>query len=361
MDETSVRMYQTGRIGLVAGAPWKTLRGPRPIAQAVTKGQQRAALTHVALLCDNASVQGVLPQLLLAGSGSMTQAQAEAVRRALRGPLELHVLKKGWVNTDVMCYLAGRIRASLPPADAGRHIILTMDVYKAHLSKQALQEFGRARIAVHFVPAKATWIMQPCDTHLFASYKRCLAKVCQENMLRGSNSTCSWEALAHGISVVVNEFMPQRDWAHAFAHTGLVGHQEQVSDRLSAKLGGVLPHGGPSAMPSLTSLLELFPQRVTVDVEDLFACFLPGKRKGGGHRAQGGRCHEEERSTEHGVWTGRLRSSSRLKLDPAPAPDPDSCPPPPLPPPAVAPSAAPQPPTLPVGRRISRLPRRWLK
>lgn len=130
-------MYQSGRIGLVAGKPWKTLRGPRPVARAVTKGQQRAALTHMALLCDDAAVQAVLPQILLAGRGSMTRAQAQAVRGAVRGPLELHVLSKGWANTAVMCHLAGRLRESLPPADAARHVILTMDVYKAHLSKDA--------------------------------------------------------------------------------------------------------------------------------------------------------------------------------------------------------------------------------
>ena len=61
------------------------------------------------------------------------------------------------------------------------------------------------------------------------------------------------------------------------------------------------------------SSLELFPQRVTVDVEDLFAYFLPFRTRRGGGGTQHARCDEQERSAERGVWTGRLRSSSRLK------------------------------------------------
>ena len=362
MDETSVCMYQSGGVGLVSRRARRLLRSARPLAQNISRGQLRACLTHAALLCDDRTVQHHLPQMFIAGKSSMTQQQADAVRRAITPPLELLLLDKGWMNTTVMCLLAKRIRESLPPAAARRFVILTMDAHRSHYSPVVLRELAAQRIAVHFVPAKATWIMQPCDTHLFAQYKAKLAHQCQQDIVRGLGVTCSWDTLARGINWVVHNTMAGRDWWHAFAHTGLVGHQEHVSDRLREKLQGTIPREVGSELPSLQALLEMFPRNSAISIGDLFAFFTcaaasTASQEPAQHTAAstGPRDHAES----GGVWFGRLRSSSRLTGG-SPAPSTAaSCAMPRSPPREPLPPAAPAP-VLPRASRISRLPRRWL-
>ena len=92
------------------------------------------------------------------------------VEREVRASLPPHVLllrlKKAWMNADVMCWLAAKLRESLVEWMETHTIIFMVDAYKAHFTPRVLKAFARQHIMFHLIPAKTTWIMQPCDTHL---------------------------------------------------------------------------------------------------------------------------------------------------------------------------------------------------
>ena len=113
MDETSIRLYQDAGKGLLVARACRQRHTPRGLVQKVTRSKLRAALTHAALLCDDPEAQRALPQLLIAGEASMTAAQEDTVRSVLPRHVVLLRMKKGWMNADVMCWLAEHIHASL--------------------------------------------------------------------------------------------------------------------------------------------------------------------------------------------------------------------------------------------------------
>ena len=63
---------------------------------------------------------------------------------------------------------------------AGRQVIFSSDVYRAHVTKQVWQAMTRWSYLYFLIPAKITWAMQPCDTHdVLAVLKRHLVEAMQ--------------------------------------------------------------------------------------------------------------------------------------------------------------------------------------
>ena len=82
MDETSVKLYQDAGKGMLVARARRLRRTPKSLVQNVSRRQLRAALTHAAFICDDPTVQPLLPQVLIAGEASMTAAQAAELETA---------------------------------------------------------------------------------------------------------------------------------------------------------------------------------------------------------------------------------------------------------------------------------------
>ena len=203
----------------------------------------------------------------------MTAEQEDTVRSVLPRHAVLLRMKKGWMNADVMCWLAEHIHASLRAWRDTHVIIFMVDAYKAHFSPRVLRAFAARRIMIHFIPAKTTWIMQPVDTHLFSQYKVHLARICQQKMLSRVESPLSWRTLSEALAGTIEHAMLGRPWANAFAQLGIVGHQNTVSARVWQKLGLDEPLLAGNSLPSLEQLALVFPRNSTFAVGDLFAYF----------------------------------------------------------------------------------------
>ena len=258
----------------------------------------------------------------------------------MRATLPRHTVllrqKKGWMNADVMCWLAHAVQASLLAWRATHDIIFTSDAYKAHFTPRVLRAFAARRIMFHLIPAKATWIMQPADTHLFAMYKAHMAKVCQQKMLSRSEQSLCWQSLVEGVVDTIEQIIHGRHWAPAFAHVGLVGNQDSVSARVCHKLGIVEPMKPGVALPSLDQLTSIFPRNSSVQVGDLFAYFTTRPVS----RPPRPPIGESPSVVVHAVsganpWYGRLRSSSALGRAEQEVEDPPPLPPPPCRPPST--------------------------
>ena len=119
--------------GLLVARACRQRHTPRGLVQNVSRGKQRAAMTHAALLCDDPAAQRALPQLLIAGEASMTAAQEREVRAILPAHTMLIRQKKGWINTDIMCWLAQQVQVSLRAWQDTHTIIFMVGAYRSHL------------------------------------------------------------------------------------------------------------------------------------------------------------------------------------------------------------------------------------
>ena len=104
LDETCVCLIHTGAKGTVMRCWPGSSAQVEAIARA-SRHQLRSSFTHVAMICDDASVQPLLPQLLVANEATMSRADAAFLRTAVPGNVYLVRQKKAWMTTDLMVWL----------------------------------------------------------------------------------------------------------------------------------------------------------------------------------------------------------------------------------------------------------------
>ena len=358
MDETNVRLYQEGGAGNLSLRAYRLKRHPRALSRNVPRGATRATMTHVATICNDEVVQRLLPQLLLISKRQLSEAEADRLRALLPANVQLLRVAKAWVNTDVMMLWVRELQRRVSHLQRTHRVILFMDVWRAHLQKHVLRTCGKYGFWPCFIPAKLTWALQPCDTHLFAQYKDKLALECQRRLVGSANGQRTWAVVIESLREVVREVMENKSWAKAFEDNGLTPGQLHVSDRVRMKLGWdagipVVGHG----LPELHHLSSVMPGNTIIPVEELFHGLLLRERG------------EPTASTPHqpdadappaltNPWHGRTRSTSAQALQPptvVPGPRPCHHP-------AAAPLPQSQPPRLPPflpdAKRMSRQPSR---
>ena len=378
VDETSVRLVPEEGKGHVSNRAYRLLCSGMPLGRNASLAAQRSAITHVAAICDQPEIQNRLPQVVLVGENQFTEGRANRLRSEAPAGVHLWRQKKAWVTTEVMVQyilLLGRLLQNLQTT---HRFIIYLDSLRAHVSPRVLRAASRANLWICVIPAKMTWALQPCDTHLFASYKRLLGEEYQRRSGLTAAGDITWELLLESLWHVVHTLLQGKDWSAAFDSVGMRGQQRALSERTRRKLQ--YPLEAPqvqASLPPLSDFEQIWPKGVRIPVHELF---LPVERFLRGllqeplveREAQASQATVEE--IHFNPWIGRTRSTSArvassstvvVRPEPCPAPKAMGLQEPPQPP-TTAPShqttqtetarsAMPPPPLLhrqPVGRRL---------
>ena len=120
---------------------------------------------------------------------------------------------------------------------AGRQVILSSDVFRAHTTKEVWRVMARLNFFYFLIPARMTWVVQPCDTHVFAQLKRHLQEGRQTAAVRAEKGGVSVATLINLVGVLVQTVLRGQSWGRAFDDLGLVGNQSAVSCTVLGKLG----------------------------------------------------------------------------------------------------------------------------
>ena len=190
LDETSVRFFYEPRLGL------RRPRGQVPrtgFARKATRGQLRKAFSHVAILCDDTSVQPYLPQVLLANERTVS---AELHRRWASLPgcnAKLWRGKSAWINDKVFAKIIRELGKVLRVRAGGRQAILLLDAHKCHFCRHTLAACRDYDIWPVIIPARMTGLLQPLDTHVFSRFKMFLRTRLHQIMLTGANEDLTSE------------------------------------------------------------------------------------------------------------------------------------------------------------------------
>lgn len=315
MDETSIRLYQDAGPGLMTAAARKLQRSPRSLTRQVPRGVTRAMLTLATFVTDDPLAQAQLPQVLIVSSKLTSAAEVEA----WRGMLPPHVVvwreARCWMTTQLMSRLLRLLSASLRHLLPERCVILSADAFRAHLARPAWVTAHRLGFYYHLIPARMTWALQPCDTHVFRDFKRRLAVEALGDAARAEGGLLTQRMLVAAVGRTIDSVLRSRSWTAAFRDTGLTGSQDQVSARTMSKLGATAPLDCGRDLPTLAMLRDIFPRRAIIPIEDVFGAFLP-KPAGASAPASSVR-RTGVRGAAAGClpaspWRGRLRSSSAL-------------------------------------------------
>jgi hypothetical protein len=349
LDETAVAFFHGDQKGNLAVRRRRRCGDAAGPVQRVTRRQLRACLTHVAIIAECDEVQQVWPQWVLGNESVMLKRDVTAVQPGLPENVRLVRGKSSWTNVLVMCKLLHAVGVALHPWMDTRQPILLMDMARQHLDVKVARAAHAAGIWIMFVPAGLTWLMQPCDTHVFRAQKHDLRRRYLEARLASADGNVVAAEWLRMVSATIVRVLQGRPWRRAFAEDGYGALQTGVSKYILDTASPALPLPAPAGEPSAAELAVIFPKRCKVWREAYLrpvravqaSSALPGPAALPALAA----AEAPERAT--GVWAGRLRrrvpapAASGQALPPE---DPPAHPPPlPSPLPRSAPGAWPRP------------------
>ena len=270
MDETAICLFQGGGKGNVFVS-----KRDQTAVQNVPRGRTRTYLTHVAFVCDVPTLQARLPQVLIANTRTLRAADHAALAASLPPNFRLMRRNSAWTNELLTAQIVRLLRECLEDVVGEYQIILLFDALPAHTAPQVLRACEATGIWPVVVPAKATWLLQPLDTHVFLAYKVRLQKAYQEARLRTETGEIFLRELLPCIVLAVHQVFESREWAHAFNSDGFSLGQAAVSERVRSHLQLADAAAAPHVRPSLDQLSLCFPKRRVVPVAAIWRPYEP--------------------------------------------------------------------------------------
>ena len=259
MDETAICLFQGGGRGNI----FVSKADPRAF-QNVPRGRTREFMTHIAFICDDPRVQAHLPQILVANEHTLRVRDMAALQAGLPANVRLLRRKSAWNDAGLCAQTIRWLRDALMPFTDSRQVLLLFDAHRVHTAPRVFAACTACNVWPVLVPAKATWLMQPLDTHAFLAYKIRLQGACQEARLATPSGEMNLLEVIPCVCRAVREVLEGRSWAHAFDRDGFSAGQTGVSDRVLTGLQQSAPLDIPHTKPSLDQVKLCFPKRAKV-------------------------------------------------------------------------------------------------
>ena len=343
MDETAVKFCPTMKEGCLTMVARLQKRLPKSLSMDVTRSQMRGSMTLICFVCDDETIQPCLPQILLVNKRHAPNHMLPSIRACVRPPVLVWFVDKAWMTASLMKDVLCQLDLALEPWSTSHQVILSADAFRAHLSHHVWRATAALNMFYLVIPAKMTWALQPCDTHVFAKFKHHFAIHVQVHLVASSSAQTTLRLVVLALMHALEHVVVHGRFLKAFQEVGLTGDQTRLSNSMLQKIG---LHARPSAVtgfPTLSALQSCFPTGVLLPVDDMFRVLVRRVPRAPP------RPHEREVVASRVAvpagphpWLGRLRSSSALGSQEEPLPA--AAPPCPQPPPPMALPAAP--PTL---------------
>ena len=269
LDETSVCLFQGSSKGAVRCSKRRQDSRPEPV-QRVARSKKRACLTHVALLCDGADLQPLLPQFIVGNERTFLVRDREALRAACPSNVHLVRQKSAWNNialcARIVKMLGAALRAYCPVPFVRRwQPVLLLDACRLHLHRSIVDACLAEGIWPILVPAKLTWLLQPLDTDAFQLYKVFLRKAYQRARLLTADGDLTVAQFMVVLCDAIRNVLQGRRWAGSFDKNGFGAGQAQVSKYILQNLQLDAVPQLPSAAPTAETLSLCFPRKCQVE------------------------------------------------------------------------------------------------
>ena len=314
LDETSCRLHCDQKRGLAVCRQRALSRAKKTeIVQDVSRGKLRGCFTLIAMICDDASLQPLLPQILLGNEHIFQQRVLDELRPSLPSNIHLWRRPSAWATRHTMVEVVQLLARALGTTLAHRRVMLLLDACYIHMGTGFLRACAMRGILVHYVPAKLTWLLQPLDTHAFARFKVFVGHEYRQGVLR--NGRCELAAMVRIVARAVRKILQGVEWSYAFDGNGFGKGQREVRKTVLEVLDRHTAVGASSQLPTLDQFELMFPRRTLLPLADLLSCHRDRPaRVPVPETATAGRAQAAAAGSGRGAWHGRLRSSSALSL-----------------------------------------------
>ena len=317
LDETSCKLHYDQKKGL---AVTRQRAGRRPkkteLVQDVSRQKLRGCFTHIAMICDDASLQPRLPQIFLGNEHIFAKRVVDATQPGLAKNILLWRRKSAWVNKRTMVEVVQALAAALGPELAARRVMFLLDSCSVHMGTGFLRACTARGILVHYVPAKLTWLLQPLDTHAFSKFKVVIGCAYRHEIMK--HGQCELAAMLRIVACAVRKVLQGVRWSYAFDANGFGKGQTEVRQAILDVLDRESAVGASSQLPTYAQFTSIFPRRAALPLADLLSFHRQRERVAAEVPVPDGAENLEplppKPNPEHKPWHGRLRSSSSLCL-----------------------------------------------
>ena len=276
MDETAVRKYSQPKPGLVSLSPKLRRARQRGVhVHPAGRGQQLAAFSHVAFVCDNTEIQASLPQVFIGNEHVLPVHVQQRVQPQLHRNVKLWRRKSSWVDGPALMEILIMLSNALQPFASRFQPVLIWDAAKQHLRADVLRCAGKLGIWVIIVPARGTWLLQPADTHCFARYKAYLRKKYLAASAAADDGQVSTEETLLMMNAAVREVFQKQKWRNSFVGNGFGKRQLQLRPKILEHLKWQAAPQVACTLPELHQFTHIWPRRLQVPIDELFYAFLP--------------------------------------------------------------------------------------
>ena len=324
LDETAVLVHHPGQKGLVwlQKSKGQRRRYLQPV-QKLDHGAKRQCLTHVAMISNLPEVTKKLPHILLGNEHVITASSVPELRAHLDPSIRVWRRKSSWVNASTMQDIALELVACLAEYKESHRIVLLLDCCPCHLDSTYINTLANNGIAVVFIPAKMTWLLQPLDTHAFSSFKLAVAERYRRFLMASDSESVSNYDCIRMIGETIPEQLHRKNWRSAF-HGNNFGGRDATRAEVRRSILQCLEWTGEEeigdSLPSLELFQAVMPKNKEIPLTALFSVYpsipivapLPKKAVP---------VLPVPVAKHANVWHGRLRSSSSLSLAPQSFPD----------------------------------------
>ena len=269
VDETSVCLYQGDVKGTVFVNKRKRPRGGEP-SQKASLALKRTCVTHIAFICDRPGLQPLMPQVLVANCHTFQAGEWAELLGTCPANVYLVRQKSSWNNADLFARVIGVLGGILQPYLGELQPVLLMDACRLHLHSAVLRACVGQGLWPLAIPAKLTWLLQPCDTHAFLPYKRCLKESYQRRRAATATGQLSVAEFLPVVYDTIRQKLQGVRWAKAFEEDGFGSGQAALSVYAKRQLALEGSASAGSGRPTMEQLALCFPRRSKVDVATLF-------------------------------------------------------------------------------------------
>ena len=226
-DETNVMRGMKTQKGLVVSCCHRT--GPVIVPDS---DPTRGSWTHLAFLCDDTAVQPALPQVIVGNEKMLRLQDVRAVERSLPDNVYLIRQSSSWMNESLFVRVLQWLSDAVKPYMTTHKPVLLLDCAPVHLTLSAWAAARKHGLQLVFIPRKLTWLLQPCDTHLFRRYKAWLNSHVRRAVMRSANSQPTQLQVLEAMIGSVRGVLQATPWARSFDANGYGCGQRLVSHRI---------------------------------------------------------------------------------------------------------------------------------
>ena len=274
IDETSVCLFQGTGKGTVLYSRKRQPPSGEPL-QPASRKKRRSCLTHVGVICDDPALQPLLPQYVIGNFATFLVRDWRALQASCPSNVVLVRQKSAWNNTELFVTILRRLGVVLRPFLCSLQPVLLMDACRLHFAKPVLRACLSSQLWPVFVPAGMTWLLQPCDTHVFQQYKMQLRAAYQASRVHTARGNLNILEFMSCLYTIIRQVVQGHRWAIAFDRDGFGSSQSELSIYVRRQLQLEGPVVVPAGRPSEEQLSLCFPQGAKVCIASMFPPVVP--------------------------------------------------------------------------------------